>query len=193
MPNWCKNNLRIRGNGEKVLELLELVKNDNGEFTFTKFLPLPKELVGTIAPTPETMSEEEKNRLRDKYGATNWYEWQCINWGVKWDAGESAFYKEKDDWMITFQTPWGPPVEFVQALSKEFNKIDFYLQYADENEGYPPVGQAYINDGNVIFSGPIVNTSEAREFAMSVWNENWVYCKKEDGQTKEGGICLDDI
>lgn len=31
MPNWCKNNLHIKANGEKVLEILELLKDEDGK------------------------------------------------------------------------------------------------------------------------------------------------------------------
>ena len=174
MPNWCKNNLRIISNGEKVLDLLEMVKNDEGEFTFTKFMPTPKELDDTQSPTPDTMSEEEKNRLMDTYGATDWYTWRCKNWGCKWDAQESAFYKDGDDWIITFQTPWGPPIEFLTEFSKKFSNITFQLQFADEGYGQYPLGEATIINGSVMYDGPEQDDARAETFAESVWDEEWV-------------------
>ena len=74
MPNWCKNNLRICGNGEKVLELLEYLKDENGNFTMNRAVPMPKELEDT--ESPNRASEEEKKKLIEKYGADNWYDWR---------------------------------------------------------------------------------------------------------------------
>lgn len=175
MPNWCKNNLKIKGNGEKILELLELLKDGDGQMTFNKLVPMPKELEGTTSPTPDTMPEEEKQRLIDKYGATNWYDWRVKNWGCKWDASESDFYKNDDEWMISFETPWGPPIEFMKSLSKQFGKMVFKLQFADETQNDPPLGEATFSNGEMYVDGPIAGTPQAREFASYVWDEEWVF------------------
>ena len=74
MPNWCKNNLRIKDNGEKTLELLEYVKDEKGEFTMNKAVPMPKELEAT--DSPNFGSEEDKKKLIEKYGTDNWYDWR---------------------------------------------------------------------------------------------------------------------
>lgn len=174
MPNWCKNNLRIVSNGQKVLDLLEILKDENGQMTFSKFMPMPKELETTSSPVRDTVPEEERKKLVEKYGADNWYDWRCNNWGCKWDASESAFYKNGDDWMISFQTPWGPPIEFLQALSKKFKEFQFELQYADEGLGQQPLGEAIINEGSVFYDGPEEGTAQAEAFADCVWGEEWV-------------------
>ena len=172
MPNWCQNNLRIKDNGEKVLELLEYVKNEKGEFTMNKAVPMPKELVNT--ESPNRASQEEKKRLVEKYGVDNWYDWRCKNWGVKWDASESEFRKDGDDWIISFQTPWGPPCKFMEKLSVQFPKMTFVLQFAEENMGSYPLGQATYIDGREYLEGPEEGTDEADAFANDVWDEEWV-------------------
>ena len=174
MPNWCKNNLKIVSNGQKVLDLLEILKDENGQMTFNKFMPMPKELEDTVSPTPKDMPEEEQERLMKEYGATNWYDWHLQNWGTKWDASESAFYKNGDDWVISFQTPWGPPIEFIQALSNKFKEFQFELQYADEGFGQQPLGEAIISEGSVFYDGPEEGTVQAEAFADCVWGEQWV-------------------
>lgn len=182
MPNWCKNNLKIEGNGEKILELLELLKDEDGQLTFNKLVPLPKELEGTTSPTPDTVTEEEKKRLMDKYGATNWYDWRIKNWGCKWDASESDFYKYGDEWTITFETPWGPPIEFMKSLSKQFGKMIFKLQFADETQSNYPLGEVTFSNGEDHVEGPLEDTPQAREFAQRVWDEEWV----DDWEELEG-------
>ena len=171
MPNWCKNNLRIKDNGEKTLELLEYVKDDNGEFTMNKAVPMPKELEDT--ESPNTTGEEGRKKLIEKYGTDNWYDWRCANWGCKWDASESGFWKDGNDWMISFQTPWGPPCEFMKKLSAQFPKMTFMLQFADEGIGSPPLGQCTYTDGTEYFKEP-EDRDSAETFANSVWDEEWV-------------------
>lgn len=168
MPNWCKNNLRIKDNGEKTLELLEYVKDEKGEFTMNKAVPMPKELEDT--ESPNTTSGEDRKKLIEKYGADNWYDWRCNNWGVKWDAGDSEFWKDGDDWMISFQTPWDPPCEFVKKLSAQFPKITFILQFADEGIGSPPLGQCTFMNGEEVFEEP----EDTETFSNDVWDEKWV-------------------
>lgn len=168
MPNWCKNNLKIDANGEKVLELLEYLKDDEGCLTFNKAVPMPKELEDSHSPTPE------KKRLMDAYGATNWYVWRLEHWGCKWDASESEFYKRGDTWMVSFQTPWGPPIAFMKNLSKQFSNMTFKLQFADEFEGQYPLGEATFNNGEEVDDRPEEGTEQAKEFASYVWSEIWV-------------------
>lgn len=174
MPNWCKNNLRIKGNGEKVLELLEMMKDEDGEMTFDKLVPEPIELKDTTSPTPDDVPQEERDRLKKLYGADNWYDWRCQNWGVKWNASESGFYKRGDDWIVSFQTPWGPPIEFLKRMSRQFSKITFILQFADETESGYPLGQDTFINGEECVEGPLEATPQAREFASLVWEEEWV-------------------
>ena len=177
MPNWCKNNLRIIDNGEKVLEVLEFLKDDKGNMTFSKIAPMPEELKNTASPAREDTIEQKclNEELKRKYGADNWYDWSIKNWGCKWDASESAFYKNGKYWIVTFQTPWGPPTEFLRTLSKKFKKMSFELQFADEGAGQFPLGESVFECGAEIFcDGPEEDTDEARKFAESVWDEEWV-------------------
>lgn len=174
MPNWCKNNLRIKDNGEKILELLEYVKDENGNFTMNKAVPMPKELEDTQSPVSDTATKEECERLNKLYGADNWYDWRCENWGVKWDANDSGFWKDEDDWIISFSTPWGPPCEFMKKLSAQFPKMTFVMQFADEGMGQYPLGQCTYKNGEEMVKGPIEGTDDAETFANSVWDEEWV-------------------
>lgn len=164
--------MRIKSNGEKVLEFLEYVKDEKGDFTMNKAVPMPKELENT--DSPNFSSEEDKKKLIEKYGTDNWYDWRCENWGCKWDASESGFWKDGDDWMISFQTPWGPPCKFMEKLSVQFPKMEFILQFADEGIGQYPLGQATYIDGREYLDGPGEGTDEAEKFAENVWDENWV-------------------
>lgn len=169
MPNWVRNNLRIKSNGEKTLELLELLKNDKGEMTFSNLLPTPKELMDGTAPNND-LSDDDRALLVSKYGHDNWYSWRLANWGCKWDADESIFYKQGDDWIISFSTPWEPPTEFMKKLSEQFDKITFILQFADECIGSPPLGQCIYKNGNEEYTDP---GDKNEQFADAVWSDEW--------------------
>ncbi len=101
--------------------------------------PLPSELDGIISPSnqryvhkttgevcrdssgpdidPEawgrvSLSHDELESLRAKYGATNWYDWQRENWGTKWGTYDLKVHEMGGDGspiLIEFQTAWGPP------------------------------------------------------------------------------------
>lgn len=167
MPNWVKNNLRIKSNGERILEALEMLKDKNGDITFEKFMPTPKELADTDAPNRDA-SYAERKQLIEKYGADNWYDWRIKNWGCKWDASESDTYIYDGDQMITFQTPWGPPDKFLIEFSKLFPKMTFILQFADESGGNP-IGQLTFNNGKEEYVEP----EDRSAFYDVAWGEDW--------------------
>lgn len=169
MPNYIKNNLRIKANGEKVLEILEMIKDENGNMTFEKIAPTPKEL--EIEPSPQRDKEKAK-KFKEKYGADDWYNWRCKNWGCKWDAGESGFYEEDGYSMVSFTTPWSPPKEFLEKLSKMFPNVTFALQFAEEGDGY--VGQMVAEEGAI--QGIYHPDDDANTTAIndSIWAEEWI-------------------
>lgn len=168
MPNWVKNNLRIKVNGEKVLEILEMIKDENGDMTFEKIAPTPEELL--TEPSPQRDKEKAK-KFKEKYGADDWYNWRCKNWGCKWDASESGFYEEDGYSMVSFETPWSPPRAFLEKLSKMFPKVEFEMQFAEEGDGY--VGKMTAKKGYVDFHRPeeVLDTVTIND---RIWNEIWI-------------------
>jgi hypothetical protein len=51
---------------------------------------------------------------------TNWYEWNCTNWGSKWDA-DVFHYERNDDRTITIQfaSAWAPPLALYEFLNNQ--------------------------------------------------------------------------
>lgn len=180
MPNWVKNNLRIKTNGEKVLEVLEMLKDKSGDMTFEKVAPMPDELQDTKSPVPDDVPQEERNRLAEKYGADNWYDWHCINWGCKWDASESGFYREDGYEMVTFSTPWSPPKTFLKKLSSMFPNIEFEMQFSEE--GMLFVGALVAKGGEMRYYIPPDNLEETSD---SIWNEEWLNISDWEDATDE--------
>lgn len=81
----------------------------------------------------------------NKYGAITWYNWCCDNWGVKWNA--KSTYLDSDINVVYFETPWGPPTEWLKALADL--GVDFTLDW-DEEGGER--GEIYTYEGQVHFN-----------------------------------------
>ncbi len=47
MPNWCKNNLVIHGDKLEIQRAMKLLKDDEGQLTFNKAVPMPLPLENT--------------------------------------------------------------------------------------------------------------------------------------------------
>jgi hypothetical protein len=88
----------------------------------------------------------------------SWWEWRATHWGCKWDASfadsgpmfamgvegmDVETTKETQRATITpdvavykFDTPWAPPVPFVEAASEQYPGLEFVLRFAEAGEGY---------------------------------------------------------
>lgn len=93
MPNWCSNNLTINSDNPELIARFKKAIDSNGLFEY--FVPNP---------------------------TGNWdYSWSVENWGVKWDVyndGINVVQVDDDRIIITFDTAWGPPIEFYRNLEK---------------------------------------------------------------------------
>jgi len=106
------------------------------------YKPMPEELVGTTSPRKidETISQEEHDRLTEKYGTSDWYTWANREWGTKWGCYETSY----EDGTYTFQTAWSPPNEEIfQMLMKDIP--NFYYVW-EEEQGYGAIWKAEDGD-----------------------------------------------
>jgi hypothetical protein len=69
-------------------------------------------------------SEHAKSIIKNlkaysEVGCTNWYDWNCHNWGVKWEASECTvkLLSDFNTVIFNFNSPWGCPEQFVTSLS----------------------------------------------------------------------------
>jgi len=120
VPNWCSNKLIVGATNEKDLDDFvskmggEDEDGDVREFSFNALVPRPKT------------------------ESTNWYDWNCNNWGTKWDASEPSVYISDEDFKvdITFDTAWSPPIEWLQKVAPQFPKLQFTLLYYEGGMGF---------------------------------------------------------
>ena len=157
MPNYCYNNLTIKGDVKSMREFYDYLGPLDLNFNMTNILPMPIELENTHHPvsfhvqsTKEILSENgtvekiqinENNQteqefmdhcknLEDKYGADNWYDWCYENWGCKWDIDDLSIDSQTDDKLcVSYETPWCPNSNFIAFLGTKFQKLEFELEY----------------------------------------------------------------
>lgn len=155
MPNWCECKLKIEG---KIKELENFERENSGETTdnenndpkaldFNKSVPMPEELQNTHAPSIGPPTDEER-LLIERLGARNWDVWQRTNWGVKWGA-----YNPECQWsegrtkslIYLFDTPWGPPIPWVEKVSLKYPTLKFTLWF--DEPGLRFKGKRQIKNG----------------------------------------------
>lgn len=153
MPNWVTNSIIVTNEeGEqvpcnKVIDRMRWTSDDTlsvheaeEEISFSKVLPMPDELIDTTYPSDVSsyVSKKKSERLINKYGFDNWYDWRWYNWGTKWDLAESRFGdpdKDGNIYSFGFLTAWATPDKLLIALSLLVKDTNIVVEYADEDYG----------------------------------------------------------
>jgi hypothetical protein len=115
MPNWVYNHVVITG-PKATLEHFYRER-----LSFQKLHPRPTEL------------------------DDHWYEWNVANWGTKWEPEESCPLLLEDRLVITLETAWTPPTEFLCHLSEFYEGVKVTNKFIDESWIF--VGISNISDG----------------------------------------------
>ena len=105
-----------------------------------------------------------------KYGAVDWYDWCCNNWGTKWNAQNTQLLDENSA-EVYFDTAWSPVVKLLKKLSEKNPDCTFEYEFAEE--------QAAILCGRVVFESGKIKSQEyypdfskaAYELFFSLWGE----------------------
>jgi hypothetical protein len=129
MPNYVYNKLTITGPNKSLKKFIKLVQTDKTNFDFNKILPMPSILDQTSFPV-----RERNQKLINKYGFDNWYEWRLHNWGVKWDASDASEWEKElpTEMRITYTTAWSCAEGILKNASKQFPDILFRNTFVDE-------------------------------------------------------------
>jgi hypothetical protein len=159
MPNWVSNTLSFIANSEEeyndivnTLAAPIVSKNAEGEFvneptefSFQNIIFVPKDKY------EEYFASHGYSPEKGNYGDTtyNWYNWNVINWGTKWDACDVELEKDPRDFtvMYRFNTPWSPPIPVLRALAEKFPNALINLQY-EEEQGWG--GEICFNQGECV-------------------------------------------
>ncbi len=125
------------------------------------------------------MTEKDKERFRELYGASDWYDWCVKNWGCKWNA--QTDYCNSDE--VGFQTPWEEPYNWIHHLSLKFPNHKIWVEW-EEEQGY---GEIYsITDGKK----EIEHEWDFAEWAdeIEVGDFTVAQCIKSGGRGYEAGL-----
>lgn len=126
MPNWNSNVVTFKHSDTAAVKRIADAFA-TGNF-MQQFFPCPIELVNTVSgfatdPADQVKLVEQQQANLAKYGYATWYEWCTSEWGVKWDFGDSEYtstYSPGDTVItLTFDTAWGPPLEFYAKMVDE--------------------------------------------------------------------------
>ncbi len=133
MPNWVSTKIEVFAPSKiQLVQAIEAVLSKDDE----KGNPKNHISFNTIIPAPE-----------DNEG---WYEWNCENWGTKWDACHTNeitrdyilqnMVPKKSEVMgdgfaftVEFATAWSFAAPFVQEWSVRFPDVQFTASFYDED------------------------------------------------------------
>lgn len=118
-----KNNLHVDSwmekemGGSDHLTIESIKKADQLQNEFFQ-----KDVFDYITVKPWLEYEEERTGI----SADSWYEWNCANWGTKWDlAPDDIDLKELDeaiekgtDYDLCFDTAWAPPIPVLEKMAE---------------------------------------------------------------------------
>lgn len=150
MPNWCNNSLIVTGDQATIDDFKSktVVVKENGyeDFTMNILLPCPTVLDEMTSPVmwrgekDDTEGEKKFNEqvaeLQQKYGHTDWYSWRLANWGTKWDTSDASIMEEDGQFVVHYNTAWGPNSEWVHYVSTLYPTLEFRLSYDEPGVGF---------------------------------------------------------
>lgn len=187
MPNWCYNDLTLRGDAEEIGRYLDLVSggdsstdSDLSEWDLTRVHPMPEILHRTTSGfTSDEDQAKEWSRLSDlaeaETGHRSWYSWAIANWGTKWAPNVTDF----DGHNIRFETAWCPPDQLIRRSSEMFPNLTFTVVSTEEGEAFVCAsvfrgGQLVSEFGVEPHDPPL---ADLPEYLVGLWNE---YRKRYD-------------
>jgi len=118
MPNWCLNFLEISG------------EKDNIEKIATKL----KEIEGSESGIFEALVGVDKSSDGHMEGQL---QLNINGWGTKWDVSANQVYPDifQNMIVISFDTPWSPPIGFCQMLSKKYT-VNCTIKYEESGNDF---------------------------------------------------------
>jgi hypothetical protein len=199
MPNWVYNTVSITGSPELVEQVREMLAqpyetnhkefaiNDDGtqgykhtkgvhesKFSFWN-IQSPTDLdayYGEEAKTDlDNFAESYKKAMAE---SNHWYEWNCREWGCKWDASNVELqepYEANGKLTIgyRFDTAWSPPLEAIAKLSQQYPDLIIEIDY-EEEQGW---GGNWVFDKGEIFHKEEWDIPNSHEENMSRKDYCW--------------------
>ena len=177
MPNHVANIIIVDSKMEEISNKLYTTKGKEADeeifVDFGNIIPMPEELRGAVSPSRKAENESEEqhneriNNLIEKYGHSSWYDWNCANWGTKWNAYHSIVGRDS----FEFQTAWSHPFPFMEQLSNTFPTVRFEVKYADEDIEQN-IGSYVMENGDIVEDNVPIGEMACLQFACDIWGED---------------------
>lgn len=160
----------------------------------TEYLKKAKRKLQDISETLATMPQEEieenirigKIRMEEflVHGCLDWYEYQCIHWGTKWNASSTSIYNEEpNELAFTFDTAWSCPYPIFEKIAKIFPLLNIEVKYCDEDVFGGNFGHFIMEYGEI--EEKDMTQEEAAEF---YYGDGWEEFFKEDDDEDDDDI-----
>jgi hypothetical protein len=135
VPDWCFNNLRLRGDAEQLEELREAVTGSESALDFERVDPTPVELASHRSD-PGTVA------LAAMYGAAEAkdpYAWRAAHWGCMRPADPASVHLEDtENGVLSYRlsTPWSAPDGIAATLAARFPAISVEFSFVQPARGF---------------------------------------------------------
>ena len=188
MPNWCVNTLTVWGDESELSEFRsKTVKDDPNTVSFNELFPMPTEIDnedGRLSRNENETDAEYELRRKEfikKHGTDSWYEWRVENWGTKWEGSQNEIYSDSpDELILSFETAWAPPSNWVKRVAMRFPNLSFRLVYMET--GNEIAGKLLIDQGEISEDEgePIYTDHYDQEVYYDSVEEVWKYLESGD-------------
>lgn len=189
MPEKIKNTISPSSSarGRQWMNTDRSVARDN---SISKVLGEPHS--DSVLIPVENNTDEKCMQLRAEFGADNWYDWNILTYGTKWDCEVLKEQSIVDDvhFECSFDTAWNPPAMFLLNLQTKFQSLDIKLTY--ELEGSDECGVFYTSRDN----GRVTIANEQSEINFIGSDGRNIYFNNDDREwhyIDDDSICVDYI
>lgn len=143
-------------------------------FSFHAFVPVPREVM--LAPYDENRLKEVKAKYPEWFDRfpdlLSGYQWENKHWNCKWGASSVVLVDQfgtDEEYTVeySFDTPWGPPTEFMHKFAALYPNLSFHLFFREEGMGFE--GDYRWEDGECV---DMDDREIEREEEEEEWEEN---------------------
>lgn len=142
MPNHCTNSLQVWGTPYHIRNFARDHYRHPDTWGTHPDPRIGSHLKSTLDFSASVPLPEDKNQTTFHHAG---YDWQCANWGTKWNAYDVTpdtfpdILKEVEDTdrlTFSFNTAWSPPAEWVVSASAKYPDLTFILKYREEGMAF---------------------------------------------------------
>lgn len=194
MPNWVYSKVAVTGDAADVARLKEQVGRTytmkdvdvwEGGTTVKKDVEYDDVISfwNIVAPEGEDL-EKYQGSLGTPGAMPFWYDWNCDNWGCKWDASDTDLTEIHGEHIeYTFSTPWSPPVPAMTSLAQQYPNLTLTMDW-EEEQGFGGTLEFVKDDVTVLDEYDIPATHEEM---MS--RKEYCYCEDSDPEDMPFADC----